>query len=60
MHREQARREPIGDAEAAEHDFAAEHDDTTVDPQTSSGDNDGETESPRGLGGMDMAESPPD
>lgn len=54
-------REPIGDpddarvdpAEAASGDFASEHDDTAVDEEITTGDDGGETESPRGWAGLE-------
>jgi hypothetical protein len=52
-------REPIGDpddapADSADSgDFAGEHDDTAVDEDIASGDDQGETESPRGWAGLE-------
>jgi hypothetical protein len=48
-------RKPLGDSDPEETpDFADEHDATTVDEDTSETGAEGEPESPRGLGGMDL------
>ena len=50
----------LGDADDDEPDFAAEHDQTTVSAQDDTDDGDGEAESPKGLGGMDLPGHPVD
>lgn len=59
MRKESSGLEPLGDPEPPESDFAAEHDDTTVDEQVSAGTDEAESESPEGLGGMDEGGSGP-
>ncbi|GIM96982.1 hypothetical protein [Paractinoplanes toevensis] len=49
--------EPIGDPDD-DQDFAEEHEQTTVDPAVSSGEDDGEPESPEGWDGLD-GDGPP-
>ena len=49
--------EPIGDPDEGD-DFAAEHDDTTVDPDVTADRDEAEPESPRGGDGLDR-EGPP-
>jgi hypothetical protein len=46
-------REPIGDPDDDQADFAGEHDDTAVDEEITSGDDDREPESPRGWAGLE-------
>lgn len=49
-------REPIGDPDdegGQQADFAAEHDDTAVDEDVTTGEEAGETESPRGWAGLE-------
>ena len=49
--------EPIGDP-SEEPDFAEEHESTTVDPDVSADEKDGEEESPKGWDGLDR-DGPP-
>jgi hypothetical protein len=50
--------DPDEDSDGAESDFASEHDNTAVDEDITSGQDDGEEESPRGWAGLDPETAP--